>query len=193
MKLLDIALLDSGDCFYLDSDIRFLRRFRGLFHPEAAHGRAVFLRDINWAAYSIRPWHLLGHRLSVVQPINSGLTLIDEQCYDLDFVDWFLAERAWRVIPAWVEPTCWAALAARTDAFAVDSRQFVNAYPKTRLWTETFAVHLLSSYRGRFKPLVDRAPEVESAVVITRFEPLRHLRPLELGWNQLARKVSNEY
>ena len=62
LKLLDVALLEAGDCYYVDGDVRFFRRFRGLFCREALAGGAVFLRDTVWAAYSVRPWHLLDRR-----------------------------------------------------------------------------------------------------------------------------------
>lgn len=193
LKLLDVALAEPGDCYYLDGDIRFFRPFRGLFTRAALAGRSVFLRDTVWTAYSIRPWHLLDRRkLRVVDGINTGLTLIDRTCYDLDYVDWFLAQADWRVIPAWTEPTCWAALAWRANGHAVDPRQLPNLYPRTVVDSETLGAHFLSAYRSTFAHELAQACATGPSVEV-RFEKLGRLGAWSLGWNQLKRKLGNEW
>ncbi len=192
LKLLDVALLEPGDCYYVDGDIRFFRPFRGLFCREALAGRSVFLRDTVWMAYSVRPWHLLDRRrLRIVEGINTGLTLIDRACYDLDFVDWFLAQPDWRVIPAWTEPTCWAALARRANGHAVDPRQVLNLYPGAHVEPATIGAHFLSAHRGRFARELAQ-PVAEAPAEPIRFRALRPAGALALGWNQLGRKIGNE-
>lgn len=192
LKLLDVALLEPGDCYYVDDDVRFFRPFRGLFRREALAGRCVFLRDTVWMAYSVRPWHLLDRRrLRIVEGINTGLTLVDRACYDLDFVDWFLSQPDWRVIPAWTEPTCWAALARRTNGHAIEPRQVPNLYPGATLGPETIGAHFLSAYRAGF------ARELAQPVLATpaepiRFQALRGAGPIALGCSQLRRKIGNE-
>ena len=194
LKLLDVVLAEPGDCFYLDGDVRFFRRFRGLFRREAVAGRTVFLRDTVWAAYSVRPWHLIGRgALRVSEAINTGMTLADRAVYDLDFVDWFLGHRDWRVIPAWVEPTCWAALALRTNGHALDDRQFVNLYPGKRLGEEAVAAHFLSAYRPQFQREWQTPPMTGGNAVEVCLHPLGRLGPLGLGINQFKRKVTNEW
>lgn len=192
LKLLDVALAEEGDCFYVDGDIRFFRPFRGLFTREAVAGRSVFLRDMVWTAYSIRPWHLLDRRrLRVVEGINTGLSLIDRALYDLDFVDWFLAQPDWRVIPAWTEPTCWAALAVRARGHAVDPRQIVNLYPEAQVGPEMVGAHFLSAHRAGFQAEWGREPDLAAAAAPVRFLPLGRVGPLELGLNQLGRRWRN--
>lgn len=192
LKLLDVALLEPGDCYYVDGDIRFFRPFSGLFRREALTGRSVFLRDTVWMAYSVRPWHLLDRRrLRLVEGINTGLTLIDRAGYDLDFVDWFLAQADWRVIPAWTEPTCWAALARRTNGHVVDPRQMLNLYPNARVEPATVGAHFLSAHRGRFARELAQ-PVVAAPVEPIRFQALRPAGSIALGWNQLGRKIGNE-
>lgn len=192
LKLLDVVLLDQEDCYYLDGDVRFFRPFRGLFCRAALSGRSVFLRDTVWAAYSIRPWHLLDRRgLRVSEAVNTGLTLIDRACFDLDFVDWFLAQPDWRVIPAWTEPTCWAALAARANGYAVDPAQLTNLYPGAQVGPETVGAHFLSAYRSAFERELHQ-PLIATAPVEIRLQPLGRLSPLALGMNQLRRKIGNE-
>ncbi|HVU32063.1 MAG TPA: hypothetical protein VHE61_01425 [Opitutaceae bacterium] len=193
LKLLDVVLAEPGDCFYLDGDIRFRRRFGGLFRADIPRGRCVFLRDPVWTAYSVRPWHLLGpRRLRLVDGINTGLTLIDRACFDLEFVDWFLAQPAWRVVPAWVEPTCWAALAERANGHAVSPRQIVNLYPRSRVDSETIGVHLLSSYRALFSTLAAGEPDLTLPARPVELVGLGRLGAVALGWNQLRRKWQNE-
>jgi hypothetical protein len=194
LKLLDVALLEGGDCFYVDGDIRFFRPFRGLFCREAVAGGSVFLRDTVWAAYSVRPWHLLDKRgLRVCDAINTGLTLIDRAAYDLDFVDWFLQQPDWRVIDAWTEPTCWAALALRGRGRAVHPDDVTNLYPSARVTAATVGAHFLSAHRRFFtaelaQPLLHTAPPVT-----VRLEPLGRLGPFGLGFSQLKRKLGNEW
>jgi len=193
LKLLDVALAEPGDCYYLDGDIRFFRPFSGLFRRSAVAGRSVFLRDTVWTAYSVRPWHLLDRRqLRVVEGINTGLTMIDRARYDLDFVDWFLGQADWRVIPAWTEPTCWAALAWRTNGHAVDPRQLPNLYPRTSLSPDTLGAHFLSAYRSLHAQELAR-PCASGAATEVRFEKLGPLGAWALGWNQLRRKIGNEW
>jgi hypothetical protein len=193
LKLLDVVLAEPGLCFYVDSDIRFFLPFRGLFADVATRGRCVFLRDTVWQAYSIRPWHLLDHRgLRLASGINTGLTLCDPQVFDLGFVDWFLSQLDWRVIPAWTEPTCWAALAVRADGQAIDPKQVTNLYPSARVTEQSLGAHFLSAYRSQWQALlyqplrhtIPRATEV-------RFQTLRPLTAASLAFNQLKRKLQN--
>lgn len=192
LKLLDVALLEPGDCYYVDGDIRFFRPFSGLFRREALAGRSVFLRDTVWMAYSVRPWHLLDRRrLRLAEGINTGLTLIDRARYDLDFVDWFLRQPDWRVIPAWTEPTCWAALALRANGHAIDPLQVPNLYPSAQVDARTIGAHFLSAHRGGFVRELAQ-PVIDAPAESIRFHALRPAGALSLGWNQLGRKVGNE-
>lgn len=194
LKLLDVALAESGDCYYVDTDVRFFRPFVGLFAPTAIAGGPVFLRDLVWTAYSIRPWHLLDRRhLRVSAAINTGLTLVARRDYDLDFIDWFLSQPDWRVIPAWTEPTCWAALAVRMKGRAVDPAQLPNLYPQTRLGSEAIGAHFLSAYRGRFKAALDAPVITDAPPQPVRFRSLGRTGPVALAANQLKRKLGNEW
>ena len=196
IKLLDIVLAEPGHCYYADSDIRFLRPFRGLFTEDTVAGRCAFLRDEVWMAYSIRPWHLSRwfdrRGLRVVEGINTGLTIIDQSRFDLDFVDWFLAQPDWEVIPAWVEPTCWAALAVRANGHAIDPTQLTNLYPSAAVGPETVGVHLLSAYRKHFHSLLEQAPTLQMPCVDIRLQSLGVSGPWKFSCNQIGRKIRNE-
>jgi hypothetical protein len=192
LKLLDVALAEKGDCFYLDADVRFFRPFQGLFRRDALAGRSVFLRDTVWTAYSIRPWHLLDRRgLKVVEGINTGLACIDRTLYPLDFVEWFLSQPDWRVIPAWTEPTCWAAVAYRANGHAADPADLLNLYPGARLGRDTVGAHFLSAHRPLFQRELEAPVPAGGEVAEIRMKPLARLGPLALGLNQWKRKVGN--
>lgn len=192
LKLLDIALLEEGDCFYLDGDIRFFRPFRGLFCEEAARGRSVFLKDDVWQAYSVRPWHLLDRRrLRIASGINTGLTVIDAGLYDLDFVEWFLSQPDWRVIPAWTEPTCWAALALRANGHAVSPRQITNLYPSAQVTAQTVGGHFLSAYRNLWQEQLEAPIQLEEGARDIRFQRLGRLSALGLAFSQCKRRLQN--
>jgi hypothetical protein len=192
LKLLDVAVLEADDCFYVDGDIRFFRRFSGLFRGDIVKGRSVFLRDTVWQAYSVRPWHLLDQRkLRIASGINTGLTLIDRRHFDLDFVDWFLAQTDWRVLPAWTEPTCWAALALRSNGHVVSPRQITNLYLSARITRETIGGHFLSAHRGRWQAQLDAPMDESDEAAAVTFEPVKKLGPLGLAVNQCKRKLQN--
>lgn len=192
LKLLDVVLAEAGLCFYMDGDIRFFRPFQGLFTAEATAGRCVFLKDTVWQAYSIRPWHLMDRRgLRVASGINSGLTLCDPAVFDLDFVDWFLAQPDWRVIPAWTEPTCWAALAMRANGHAINSAQLLNLYSSARITKITLGGHFLSAYRTQWKLAMLAPLRSEEGIEQVLYEQLMPLSPWELAASQCKRKLQN--
>ncbi len=195
LKLFDVVIAEAGFCFYLDSDIRFFQPFRGLFVDNATRGRCVFLRDTVWQAYSIRPWHLLDSRsLKVASGINTGLTLFDPLLFDLDFVDWFLGHLDWRVIPAWTEPTCWAALALRANGHAIDPRQITNLYPSASVTNMTIGGHFLSSYRANWNSLLWQPSQHTAAIPLdVNFFQLMPLSPIALAANQMKRKFQNTF
>jgi hypothetical protein len=193
LKLLDVVLAEPGYCYYLDSDIRFYRCFSGLFTSDTTHGRCVFLRDTVWNAYSIRPWHILARRgLRVSSGINTGLTFCDPDVFDLDFIEWFLAQPDWRVIPAWTEPTCWAALSMRANGHAIDPKQLTNLYPSARVTDQFIGGHFLSAYRSQWQYLLDlTVTDMNSTPVNLRILPLKSLSALDLAINQCKRKLQN--
>jgi len=192
LKLFDVVLAEPGYCFYLDSDIRFFRPFSGLFVEKAVRNRCVFLRDTVWQAYSVRPWHLFRrHGLRLASGMNTGLTLCDPSVFDLDLVDWFLSHGNWRVIPAWTEPTCWAALAIRANGHAVDPRQLVNLYPSASITPHCLGAHFLSAYRAQFQDLLLQPMEQAPSPEPIRFQPLKPLTVLGLAASQMKRKAQN--
>ena len=64
IEFFDPLFVDNEEqfSFYIDADILFIQPFRGLFDKDVVKNGAVFLKDAQWDAYSMRPWHLLGSK-----------------------------------------------------------------------------------------------------------------------------------
>ena len=142
--------------YYIDADILFLRPFFGLFEPKEVKGGALFLRDIQWDAYSLRPWHLFGFgmRPVIVKGITTALVCWDKRAIDWNYLEWFLGQFRYHDIPEWILPTAQAGLATRCQAKTVFPEQLPNLYPNASVSDETFGVHLLGSYREKWLPKV---------------------------------------
>lgn len=195
LKLLDVVLLEPGICFYLDSDIAFFRPFKDLFVEKNIKNRFIFLKDTVWHSYSVRPWHLLDQRkLTLSAGINTGLTFCDRNVFDLDFVEWFLSHSDWRVIPAWTEPTCWAALASRVNSLVVNPHQIVNLYPSANITENFLGGHFLSSYRSRWQHLFNtQLNQNETSAESIEYMQLHNLHPFSFALNIAKRKLQNSY
>ena len=122
---------DATISYYIDADILFLRPFSGLFVPEQIEGGALFLRDTQWDAYSLRPWHLFGFgmRPVIVKGITTALVCWDKREIDWHYLEWFLGKNKFHCIPEWVMPTVQAGLASKCRAKVVSPSQITNLYP----------------------------------------------------------------
>ena len=150
LKLFDVSLLERGELLYCDSDILFLRPFRGLFGSRSDRYPAIFMTDVK-EAYSVRPWQLkpVG-RIRLAGRVNSGLMRTNPEVLDLDFIEWLLermgGQSVWERRSYWNEQTCWAALGDRTGCGLWDRRRVVMASRQTAAhaatpWPFTFVRH----------------------------------------------------
>jgi hypothetical protein len=186
---------DDPISYYIDADILFLRPFFGLFEPKKVEGGALFLRDIQWDAYCLRPWHLFGFgmRPVIVKGITTALVCWDKRAIDWDYLEWFLSQNKFHRIPEWVMPTAQAGLAKRCQARVVSPSQLPNLYPNASIDKETFGVHLLGSYRDDWRPKVESyAKEIPSdqSPVQASFEPCQSRGTFAYGINQAKRWVN---
>ena len=186
---------DEPISYYIDADVLFLRPFFGLFEPKEVEGGVLFLRDIQWDAYCLRPWHLLGFgmRPAIVKGITTALVCWDKRAIDWDYLEWFLSQNKFHRIPEWVMPTAQAGLATRCQAKTVLPKQLPNLYPNATLSEETFGVHLLGSYRREWLPKVERyvrnqSPECETIRAV--FDDCRPRDALGYGRNQAKRWIN---
>ena len=138
--------------FYLDADILFLQPFTGLFNRHQTENGAIFLKDIQWDAYSLKPIHFIGgpKKPEVVEGINTGLVFWDKGAIDWDYLEWFLGAQHLHHIPEWIMPTAQAGLANRCNAKTVCPKQMTNLYPNAKISGRTFGAHLYGSYRKKW-------------------------------------------
>jgi hypothetical protein len=151
LKLLDVALLAPGeDLAYCDSDVLFLRPFRGLFELPPGSGALCMADPQN--AYSVRSWHLLREpRLRLAAHLNSGIIGFRLQHLDLDLIEWFLARPAHRFAPVWVEQTCWALLAQPAGCRLLDPAAIAIPAPGNEdADRQRVALHFVSPVRRLF-------------------------------------------
>ncbi len=186
------AQTENEYSFYLDADILFFKPFQGLFDCKIVEQGAIFLRDKQWDAYSLRPWHLIGSgkKPKLVRGITTALVCWDKRVIDWDYLEWFLGQRRYHKIPEWIMPTAQAGLAARCEAKTLSTRQIPNLYPNAKIDEETFGVHLLGSYRKQWLPKIRKyeiASNVTANAVWARFEKCQGRRAIGYGLNQIKR------
>ena len=149
---------EDGEIRYCDSDVLFLRPFRGLFDLPAGAG-ALFMRDPQ-NAYSVRSWHLLREpRLRLAAHVNSGIIVFRRRCFDLDLAEWFLAQPKYRFAPVWVEQTCWALLAQPAGCRLLDPAAVAIPLTGGPAAARQVALHFVSPVRGLLPAYARGLPE----------------------------------
>lgn len=147
LKLLDIPLMSTSDIAYCDTDILFFRPFHNLFCWPDTYTSAIFMIDNN-ECYSARPLSLLRNKnLKLPSRVNGGLFYMRKRDYDLDFVDWFLKQSQFCVIPFWTMQTCFAALAYRIGLKLWDSQQISIPSPRMIDDERVIAAHFVTPLR----------------------------------------------
>ena len=181
--------------YYIDADILFLRPFYGLFDPKEVEGGALFIRDVQWDAYSLRPWHLFGFGLrpEIAKGITTALVCWDKRVIDWDYLEWFLGQNKFHCISEWVIPTAQAGLAQRCQARVVSPTQLPNLYPNASIDKATIGVHLLGSYRAKWQPKVDSyAKKIAKETFPSKasFEPCQSRGAFSYAANQAKRWIN---
>lgn len=189
------AIPNDPISFYIDADILFLRPFSGLFNKSVVEGGALFIRDAQWDAYCIRPWHLLGIGMKpkIVQGITTALVCWDKRCIDWDYLEWFLGSTHLQVIPEWILPTAQAGLASMCDAKTISPHQITNLYPNAHITRDTFGVHLLGSYRKDWLERLELDLEHQKerkTTIRARFEVCKKRYAFGYALNQIKRWVN---
>ena len=189
------AHADDPISFYLDADILFLRPFFGLFNRSQVEGGAIFIKDTQWDAYSLRPWHLLGFgkRPAIVKGITTALVCWDKRIIDWDYLEWFLSETRLHRMKEWVLPTAQSGLATRCQSKVVCPQQLPNLYPNGQITDQTFGVHLLGSYREswlvKLEELEQQMKQSKPAIQ-AQFSPCQSCGSLSYAGNQLKRWIN---
>jgi hypothetical protein len=184
LKMFDVALLERDELSYCDSDILFLRPFRGLFPQANRQFRALFMTDTR-ESYAVRPWHLrpVG-RIRLAGPVNAGLMSISKGVLDLDFVEWLLGQMAqhtvWTRRSYWAEQTCWAALGGRAGCGLWDSRLVAMATQDMAVDSHTaVAIHFVSTYRKYLRNYTERGQPPTEPPVAVGIRPAHYVGPFD--------------
>jgi hypothetical protein len=189
LKLFDVPLLaPSHDVVYCDTDICFLRPFKGLFDWPDLHTGCVFMRDYQNAVI-FRPWHLAcDGKLQMPARLNSGLFYFRREFHDLEFLEGLLQrfQPLFLARHPWAEQTCWAALAMECGGRFWSEKQLCVVENEASISDDLIAAHLVTPVRGLLPKLVGRPadPRPPEALVT---EPMPRLGAVELGVEQIRR------
>ena len=197
IEFFDPLFSDPHDDFsyYIDADILFIRPFQGLFNRNNLQNGALFLRDTEWDAYSLKPWQLcgIGKKPKIVKGITTAVVCWDKKAIDWDYLEWFLQQTQYHRIKEWILPTAQAGLATMCNSKTVSSNQILNMYPNAKIKNETFGLHLLGSYRRKWlsnfqkhSPVLNR----NSSPTIARFENCEPRNPFVYGIKQIKRFIN---
>jgi hypothetical protein len=180
-KLLDIPLTAKGDgLFYCDSDILFLKKPRRWF---ATDGRPVFAFDPT-DGYSGSLWkirYLMG--LKLPSQVNAGIFHMPMNLFDLDFLEWFLAQPNARAIPWLVEQTAWAGLSRNTPVWLFDPAELLNAPPADAdAERSAVAIHFMTPIRQHLSHF---AATVENLSALPESDGFRWVASDRLGLRRI--------
>lgn len=193
-KMFDIPLMTEGDIALCDTDILFLRPFRGVFAWPDSSADMLFLQDTT-DSYCLRPWQAKPHRLR--HRYNAGLMMMRGQQYDLEQVEALIGfiedSRGYRENEPYrwfLEQTCWSALAGSRDARMWDGRQMRVIDGNDRYDPELVAGHFVGGVRpllNVFEEAAGRAGVDGLPVVSVRSRPAADYTTL----NFIQRRVRN--
>jgi hypothetical protein len=133
LKLLDVTLIQSESMVrYVDTDVLFQRRFRGLFPVSSQSASGAFLMDTSncFGAHPGDFWPLGPLRLA--RRLNSGLFWIRRDRIDYERMEYLFKRwgpRRIRKYHGWFEQTVWADQAWRAHCSMFDPAQLRTATP----------------------------------------------------------------
>jgi len=131
-KLFDIPLYANGDFGFIDSDILFLRDFRGLENGPDWGGNIVSMHAYaNVYSFALRDRFSRAPFVPLIARFNSGFLLVRRHAYDLDLIERFLHAAQGHPRQLLMEQTAWAVLAAHTQSAHFSKRQVT--FPHTAL------------------------------------------------------------
>ena len=111
--------------------ISFLLNHSEVSSMKMSFEKDVSLRDKQWDAYSLRPWHLLGFgRKPTCWRITTALVCWDKRVIDWDYLEWFLGRSATKYLVD--NAYCSSGIGTQCDAKTVCSHQLPNLYPNAK-------------------------------------------------------------
>jgi len=186
LKVLDVPMLCRSDnvCF-VDSDVLFLRRHRGLFEISKTRSAcARFILDIRTChGFRLKDFWPLGP-VSPIARLNSGLFCIKRNVIDFDWVEAVCSRVGLPQIlqhRSWFEQGLWAAIAARVGCEMIDRSQIATAEVASQIPQDPIALHFITPVRALLEHYIQRVQASRSAEGI-RSVPASHYTILHAGW-----------
>jgi hypothetical protein len=161
LKLTDVTLTrrESALVRYVDTDVLFQKRFRGLFSDPSAS--AAFLMDYrnSFGAHPADFWPLGPLRLA--RRLNSGLFWIRRDRIDLERMEYLF--KRWGPVRigryhGWFEQTVWADQAWRARCSMFDPTQLSTATPADGSNSRLIGVHFVTPRRAMLQAALEAAP-----------------------------------
>jgi hypothetical protein len=162
LKLCDVTLTrrESAIARYVDTDVLFRRRFRGLFSDKSASGAFMMDSRNSFGAHPADFWPLGPLRLA--RRLNSGLFWIRRDRIDLERMEYLF--KRWgplriRKYHGWFEQTVWADQAWRARCSMFDPAQLRTAtLAADRSQSKLIGVHFVTPTRTILKAAIQAAP-----------------------------------
>jgi len=125
LKMFDTVLLSEDPLYFLlDSDVLFFRTFKGMWKMPKDVG-AIFMQD-RLEGYSLRSWQMLmSPKVRLPSRANVGAVCFRREQYDIDWLEWFLAQPRHYGKPFVIEQTAWASMGKRVGCRKYDDEQVV--------------------------------------------------------------------
>lgn len=177
MKLLDVALIHPEPIIrYVDTDVLFQRRFRGIFPVSRPSASGAFMMDSrnSFGAHSRDFWPLGPLRLP--RGLNSGLFWIQRDRIDYDRMEYLF--KRWgpqriRKYHGWFEQTVWADQAWRAHCSMFNPAQIRVATPADNSARNLTAVHFVTPTRTMLKVALQSAPAASGEASTGQIEYIR--------------------
>jgi hypothetical protein len=163
LKLSDVTLTrrESAIVRYVDTDVLFQKRFRGLFSNHSASGAFLMDNRNSFGAHPADFWPLGPLRLA--RRLNSGLFWIRRDRIDLERMEYLF--KRWgpvriRKYHGWFEQTVWADQAWRARCSMFDPAQLGTATAADGLHSKLIGVHFVTPTRAVLRAELQAAPFV---------------------------------
>jgi hypothetical protein len=182
IKLCDVALIQPESIVrYVDTDVLFQRRFRGLFPAADESASGAFMMDSgnSFGAHPGDFWP--AGPLRVARCLNSGLFWIRRDRIDYERME-FLFKR-WgpqriRKYHGWFEQTVWADQAWRSRCSMYDPAQFGTASAAESANDKLIGVHYVTPTRSMLKAALESASAPAAATADSSLEAAEEIRVL---------------
>lgn len=187
VKLFDMAVVEQSDYVYFDSDVFFIKGFKGLDRRNFGNEELVLMSD-RFDYYSLNYKERFIHpRVKFPKKINAGFYYLRNGALDWELFEWLFSKQEyfprdrepWRVSLA--DQTAWALLGANTDARIWKKDQVLIPTSLEDITPSTIAVHLIKRLEG-FDALYT---EVEKMALLERAE-IYDLETQDLAYSNLV-------